>query len=210
MKDSRLRFWQWFASHQDQLFDFEMDQERIFDELARELRRVHPGLTFEFGPKANPREFVISADGIREVFPAVPSLVAAAPKLERWKITAFRPRHTPLCRVQIGETFVDPADVEFSLLTKNSNIGIQLFMPGFKKNDMTRTQIAYLLLDNALGEYDVETKLGLIQILAPSSPSSAKRYSLPELPSLFDQLVSSLSGQSLSHGRCDDVGNRAQ
>lgn len=83
MKDSQQTFWQWFDTHQDELLDFELDQERIFDELSEQLIRVHPKLTFEFGPKTDRREFVISAGGIREGFPAVTSLVAAAPKLDR-------------------------------------------------------------------------------------------------------------------------------
>jgi hypothetical protein len=87
--DSQLTFWQWFDAHQDELFDFEVDQERIFNDLSEQLIQVHPQLTFEFGPKADWREFVISAGGIREAFPAVSSLVAAAPKLDRWRITCL-------------------------------------------------------------------------------------------------------------------------
>jgi hypothetical protein len=58
-----------------------------------------------------------------------------------------------------------PKDVFFSLLTKDSVIGLQLFIPGFSENDVTLKQIGYLMLDDALGEYDVETKIGLIQML---------------------------------------------
>lgn len=192
MKDSQQAFWKWFDAHQDELFNFELDQERIFDKLSKQLSRVHPDLTFEFGPRTHRREFVISAAGIREAFAAVSSLVAAAPKLDRWHITAFRPRRNPLNSVQIGETCVDPGDVEFSLRTKGSVIGIQLFIPGFTENDVTIKQIAYLMLDNALGEYDVETKIGLIQMLPPESPRTTRRYPFSELPSLFDQLASTL------------------
>ena len=59
------KFWQWFDAHQDQLFNFELDRERIFDELSSRLNCVHPELTFEFGPEKDKREFVISAGGIR-------------------------------------------------------------------------------------------------------------------------------------------------
>ena len=197
MMDSQLTFWHWFDAHQDELVDFEVDQERIFDDLSEQLTRVHPNLTFEFGPKADRREFVISAGGIREAFPAVSSLVAAAPKLDRWHITAFRPRRTPLNSIQIGEICIGPGDVEFSLLTKGSTIGIQLFIPGFQENDVTFKQIAYLMLDDALGEYDVETKVGLIKMLPPEAPRTARRYPFAELPSLFDQLASTLAVPSL-------------
>lgn len=196
MKDSQLAFWHWFDVHQDELFDFrvgEMDQERIFDDLSERLGRVHRHLTFEFGPRVDQREFVISAGGIREAFSAVTSLVAAAPKLDRWHITAFRPRRSPLNSVQIGEISVHPDDVEFSLLTKGSVIGIYLFLPGFREGNVVLNQVAYLMLDDALGEYDVETKVGLIKMMPPEAPRTTRRYPFPELPSLFDQLASRLA-----------------
>lgn len=199
MKGSPETFWQWFVAHQDELFDVDGEQEqRIFDELSEQLTRVRPNLTFEFGPlKADRRQFVISADGIPEIFPAVSSLVAAAPKLDRWLITAFRPRRTPISSLQIGEIRIDPKKVEFSLLTKGSLIAIQLFIPGLNEDDVIRKQIAYIMLDDALGEYDVETKVGSIQMLPPESSSVSGRYPFAELPSLFDQLASTLTGPAL-------------
>ena len=187
-------FWQWFSSHQDELFDFEADQERVFDELSDRLIRVHPKLTFEFGPKTEWREFVISAGGLLEAFPAVTSLVAAAPKMDRWRVTGFRPRRTPLNRIALGERRLGPEEVEFSLLTRGTEIGLRIFIPGFRDNDVALKQIAYLMLDEALGEYDVETKVGLIQMLPCESPRTTERYPLPDLPYRFDELASSLAG----------------
>jgi hypothetical protein len=94
--------------------------------------------------------------------------------------------------VQIAETCIDPSDVEFSLLTEGSVIGIQLFIPGLRENDVTVKQIGYLMLDAALGEYDVETKVGLIQMLPPECPRTTQRYAFSELSSFFDQLASRL------------------
>src|SRR4030095_14054404 len=86
-------FWKWFENNEAALFDFEKDQEAVFDRLAAALHRVHPDLTFEFGPKHdNRREFVISADGIKDAFPKVISLHTAAPRLPRWTFIRFRPR----------------------------------------------------------------------------------------------------------------------
>lgn len=77
-------FWKWFQQNEALLFDFERDREHIFDLLSSEIRRVHPSLTFEFGPKeGNRREFVISADGIRDAFPKVESLFSSAPPLPK-------------------------------------------------------------------------------------------------------------------------------
>ena len=44
--------------------------------------------------------------------------------------------------------------------------------------------IAFLLLDQTLGEYDVETRVGQIGVAAPSG--SADAVSLEQLPQAFD------------------------
>jgi hypothetical protein len=193
-------FWNWFTRHEGEVFEFdptsETQRESLFDRLAVEIRKVHRDLTFEFGPRGPRREFVISAAGIKEAFPAVVRLVDAAPTLERWQLTAFRPRRTPINPVQIGAKHVDPQNVEVSLLDNGKMAGLYLFIPGYRDGDADLTQIGYLLLDEALGEYDVETRLGLIKMLSPDTRTEGNRYPLPDLPALFDQLVSRLEGRS--------------
>ena len=194
------RFWSWFIQHEVKLFDLDPDQEngleRLFDHVATELQKVHPDLTFEFGPKGPIREFVISAGGIRDAFPAVVCLTQAAPTIERWQITAFRPRRTTINIVEFKGKRVDPQDVQFSLLDNGKVAGLYLFMPGFHEDDADLEQVGYLLLDEALGEYDVEARLGLIRILSPDTRTEMVRYPLTELPRLFDQLVSRLEGRT--------------
>src|SRR5260370_5887295 len=68
---SQQEFWKWFSEHEGELFDFEADQERTFDRLASQLKKIDSNLTFEFGPKRDAkREFVISAGGIKRAFSA--------------------------------------------------------------------------------------------------------------------------------------------
>ena len=196
-KPTPKQFWAWFVSNEAMLYDFEKDMERIFKKLAAELNRVDPNLTFEFGPqKTDGREFVVSAGGIKSSFPAVVSLVSAAPKLERWKITAFRPRRYPINRIQIETCSVDPEKVEFTLLDNGKTAGIHLFIPGLQQNVTAWKQIGYLLLDEALGEYDVETKLGIIKLFAPEAEIPGERIPLAELPDVFDRHVLTLAGRS--------------
>jgi hypothetical protein len=191
-------FWSWFVKRELALFNFDPvqqdERERLFDELASELRKIDPDLAFEFGPKAPRREFVISAGGIRRAFPAVISLVTAAPTLERWQVIAFRPRRTPNI-VEFRGKRVHPKDVHFSLLDNERPPGIYLFIPDFREDDADLKQIGYLLLDETLGEYDVESRLGLIKMLSPDSQTDGERYQLAELAARFDQLVSQLEGR---------------
>jgi hypothetical protein len=52
------------------------------------------------------------------------------------------------------------------------------------------------MLDDTLGEYDVESRLGLIKMLSPDTRTDEERYPLDELLALFDELVSKLEGRS--------------
>jgi hypothetical protein len=193
-------FWSWFIQHEPELFGLdpnqEVERERLFDKVAAELQKVNRGLTFEFGPRGPTREFVVSAAGIKKTFPDVVALAEAAPMLERWKIIAFRPRRAPVMTIEIGDRSVDPKDVQFSLLNNGEMAGIYLFIPGFQENDAAWQQIGYMFLDVALGEYDVETRLGLIKMLPPDTRTVGERHPLAELPILFDRLVSRLEGRS--------------
>jgi hypothetical protein len=185
-------FWKWFGEHEDELIDLEADRERIFDRLSTQLKRIDPDLTFEFGPRREEREFVVSAGGIKRAFPAVTALVAAAPKLQHWRFTAFRPRRTPLNIVEFRGKRIHPEHVQFSLLDDGSTAGVHLFIPGYRDGDADFKQIGYLMLDEALGEYDVECKLGLVEMMPPESPTDGDRRPLSELPRRFDELVAQL------------------
>ena len=189
-------FWDWFVRHEPKLFSFcadrEDERESVFDELAAQLQKVHPDLAFEFGPNEARREFVISAGGIKGAFSSVSSLVGAAPILDRWRITAFRPRRNPVNVMEFRGKHVDPKDVQFTLLSNGKMPGVRLFIPGYQGTDSDLKTIGYLLLDESLGEYDVESRLGLIEMLSPNTPTDGQRHPFSELPKQFDELVASL------------------
>jgi hypothetical protein len=139
---------------------------------------------------------VVSAGGIKGAFPSVASLVSAAPVLDRWRVIAFRPRRNPVNVVEFRGKRVDPKYVQFTLLSDGKMPGIRLFIPGYKENDSDMKTIGYLLLDESLGEYDVEAQLGLIAMHPPDAKTDGRRYPFAELPKRFDELVESLSGRT--------------
>ena len=181
-------FWKWFKSNEAMLYGFETNREQMFDQLGARMHRINPNLTFEFGPIENgKREFVISADGIREAFPAVEKLYAIAPSMPRWKFTKFRPRRKPMNMDYQGVSV--PATSVTVQLTRNGQwADITVFVPNYSAaNRDSFGAIAFLLLDAALGEYDVETRVGQIKLEA-SSPGGAHICSLEDLPRVFDAL----------------------
>lgn len=189
IEDGARAFWRWFEQNQDMVFHFERDQETVFDRLQERLIALHPALAFEFSPVIDGRrEFIISAGGFREGFPTVEALVATAPALPRWVVIGFRPRRHPIMPVTLGGKTIDPQSVEATLLSNGQMLGVRLFFHGYSQEERdVWLQIGYLLLDEALGEYDVEAKLGLVEFMPFDLHPDAPRVPLPDLPDWFDR-----------------------
>lgn len=187
-------FWSWFAKNESALFDFEKDQDHVFKDLDAQLHKIDPNLTFEFGPKKDgKREFVISAGGLTESFPAVISLYNAAPKLDRWIFIEFRPRR-PVADfdIEMDGVKVPPKDISFILVPDGKKAGLFIFIKGMNKpQESTYKQIAFLYLDTALGEYDVETKVGGIDIQPAETETKSDKQPIQELPGAVDSYIKS-------------------
>lgn len=187
---AEAEFWQWFNSNEARLFEVEGTQGNVFDALSAALTKVHPDLTFEFGPKeSGRREFILSAGGTRQAFPVVSALVKAAPELPRWKIVAFRPRRNVLSIVTLGGVTLSPHDVRFTYQTEGDRLGVTLYIKGY--NPARRGAYAnagYFLLDELLGEYDAETRISYIEFRDAAASSRLTKLPLLELPAVVDRL----------------------
>jgi hypothetical protein len=189
---SETNFWSWLTANESRLFTFESDQEKVFDELSKELRRVNGDLAFEFGPvKEGKREFVMSAGGIRSAFPAVEALYGAAPPLQRWVWVKFRPRRLPISDLDYGGKKIRADDVRYLLAKDGDKVGVVLFFDGYsEKGKSDFGQIGYLFLDEALGEYAMETRVGFVEFKPRSSLYFERSRPLAELPARFDHFSS--------------------
>jgi hypothetical protein len=202
-KPAESRFWEWFLKNEDRLFTSEPPAAIWMEELPRELRRVHKCLVWQLSPaRGGKREFVISADGIREAFSAVESLADAAPKLPRWTIVRFRPRepgyHEQSLIIQSpkGTAEVKAEEMECAIVAMRHKdgtvkIAIELFIPGCPEGDPGPFQTAaFLMLDAALGEYDMECKVGFVGIYPLETEAEAgEKIPFARLREEFDELV---------------------
>lgn len=173
-------FWNWFAGNTKALARIKTGNEPITVELTRRLQQVHPDLVWELSTQG--REFIVSADGLRSAFPAVKSLVKAAPRLKGWKIVAFRPRRKA-AQVTFGGVTLGPNEVFFRV-TKGRRLEIlhpSKVNPG---NDVTA--VVFLLLDQVLGEYDVETQIGDLEIQPLAGKPTPDLRPLTKLSAVVD------------------------
>jgi len=185
-------FWKWFEAHEDEMFHFERKQEKVFDKLASRFRRVHPNLVFEFSSVSEGRrEFIVSAGGIHSAFPEVTALVRAAPPLPRWQVIAFRQRQD-IPEIRCGDKALNRDAVFFDYIPAGDKIDLLLFIPGLAESSAEGVTglktIGYLLLDAAVGEYDVETKIAGIRFVDTSASPERRKIPLRELPEVVDKV----------------------
>ncbi len=190
-------FWTWFGKNQDRLFEFEQDQERIFDELQMELQKVCSELTFEFSPNFDGRrEFVISAEGQKIAFPAVDDLVNCAPRLPLWNFVKFRQRRSPICNLKIGATEIKASEVEVSIAKHAGKLALIVFIPR-TTDKKALAKYGFLFLDQALGEYDVSVKVGAIEFHCSTEHPEYPRFPIIQLPERFDVAYGKLIGRPM-------------
>lgn len=192
-KSKEEKFWNWFCKNSAEIFDFEKKQEAVFDKIQAELGKIDVNLTFEISSKKDSkRDFILSADGILSLFPVVEALFSVKPDLPEWNFVKFRPRRAIGNSIRLGNIELFPRDVRFLLVDEdddeNDKIGIVLFLNAFDGSALFN-QIGFLFLDECLGEFDVETKVGGIYFQGFESEHFEKSKPIEELASTFDKAI---------------------
>lgn len=182
--------WAWVPAHLDELKAVQTGQEPAADALGGKLDAIDPGLTFELGLGREPFELIISADGHKELFPVVKRVVDAAPAMPGVKVIAFRPRKDPAFRLTVEGVTVGGPDVSYVAVADDGRpglIALTLYVKGLTPENKDAVEgAAFLLLEAVVGEFDLETKIGGIQILAAPKKAPAGAKPLAELPGAVD------------------------
>jgi hypothetical protein len=164
LSDEKIgEFWNWFSQHGDNIYNFNIksSNQQLLGDIDKRLKSINSNLTFTIGPiKDGKRDFIISADGILTAFPYVKKLVDGAIYVDEFNIIAFRPR-TELKEVQIGNVSLKYEQVFFKWEKENSGkISIDIYVKDYHVMNDDIESALFLLMDNAIGEYEVETKVG--------------------------------------------------
>ena len=85
-----------------------------------------------------------------------------------------------------------PEQMDFTIEPDGSKAAITLFIEGYRESEHDRyAAVSFLMLDQALGEYDVEIKVGGIEFKARSAKSNLPKRAFSDLASAFDQFEKS-------------------
>jgi len=84
--------------------------------------------------------------------------------------------------------------VRFTIGPDGDKTGLTLFIDGYDSGEREKFASAiYLMLDQTLGEYDVETKVGFIELEAASTRSASVKQPFSSLAESFDRWLKSNS-----------------
>lgn len=168
---ARTSFWSWFAAEIAPAGSAGLDDDRLIARLETQLKQVHPDLGFElWEPDDGTVHFVISADGLTGLFPDVVDLVRAAPSMDGWQVTAFRPRRSVGAKIRALGTELSGDQIWYHFDTDEGGLRLSLFIDGHEDQDWEMLCAASgVLLDMALGEYDAATRIARLEYcpLAP-------------------------------------------
>ncbi len=164
-EDPADKFWSWFRQNESRLRHFQSNPDKYLQEVLVEIRKVRPGLVIELEPPKNGViNMTVSADGNKDLFPIVQTLVRKAPHIDGWKIIAFRQRASlSKLRTMILKTDsfeLDPNKMKFYPFIEDDSLDIVVYTTDVTANNYEDIGYAGLLLiDNILGEYDCVMKV---------------------------------------------------
>jgi len=187
------KFWNWFKEHAGTYASLDTlkpeKQEKLLDELLKQLHLYCDHLYFEMGGKpGEEQELIITAEGNKNYFNEVELLIADAPLINNWKFTAFIQPQYVKNTIDYEGVELKPFEIWFMPLNSASNpksIGIKVCLPNYQKvkNNKWMKPAVYKCLDHLLGEQNFALDLAHIEIgELPAKPEEQGLIELKDLP----------------------------
>lgn len=185
-------FWSWFLKNEPLLYYGTEDKDRRGDVLCKvseQLKRLNKHLVFELSPilEGELKEFIVSADGIKEAFHIVRQLIRYAPKHPNWAFIAFRPRLA--CNdltISMGSIDFSYDDLFFRYVQTDKEFGIELNVRNFNETIWEKNAL-FILLDALIGEYDAATEIDWVEWTVLDETAAEELFPFVELRKLVDE-----------------------
>ncbi len=163
-------FWSWWASAKDGIAAAIEDGsvERLAADISRHVDAIHASLAWELSKGQSARHaFCISPEGNPEVRPAAAAWLAASPPADpTWEYHASK-QPGPAALLEVGSERIDLSEMRAIAGWDEDRelAGVRLWHPAFVRlPDNVSRQVAFIFLDNLLGEDEVERWIGSIDV----------------------------------------------
>ncbi|MEH0157081.1 DUF695 domain-containing protein [Limibacter armeniacum] len=169
-------FWEWFTENEASFFEVvksRNDIEKNFlDHIFPLLGQLNEGFYLQTGMcNDDTAELVITSDGNFKVMPYVEELVACAPKLPNWRITAHKPIGGHTMSINMADHNFNDKTFSFCInehAAYPDKIDISLVYQHFNKEEAPLiSNGAYIYLDSYLGELNSLTMIDAINVIGP-------------------------------------------
>ena len=164
------QFWDWFSEHQA---DFQQRIEAgngpdLEPEVSAAINKWLPGFAYVFGPgDQSGHTFTLSASGNVDLRFLASYWLDRAPKIENWKF--YSSRQPGLCdgfgiRINDDEFEASEVLIEFNVNLETEKLDIVIWHPNFIEDDDINSQVAFIFLDEVMGETGTEMWIGNIEL----------------------------------------------
>ena len=195
--DRYMSFWNWLEENTDWIqIEGGGDIDENSDKIGNEFEKHFPNLNWEIEiTDEGPWFFIVSADGDLEKFGEVVATYQEAPQMKDWVVLPFRQPGSLDFEVNVAGNTLRYDDIwcEIEVVELEEHLGIELtlLVRGFTdENEDELADAAYLLLDNAVGEFDAATRICEVAFapLEGDPEESNDFFPLSELPDFIERL----------------------
>jgi hypothetical protein len=166
MEITEKQFWDWFMENKEGLEIFITSDSKDYtlynlfsDKLNKYQQNLLPELTINKDEKF---VLILSCDGIKAGIPYVVNLFDSAPAIEDWVIQKFR-QPGIIDELNYNGIAFSKNDIKIKHSVNGEKIDVKIYIKGYDKNDSRFKALAFLYLDHFIGEYNVMTKIGVIE-----------------------------------------------
>ncbi len=186
-------FWEWWDAEGRAVVTAaigEREPEQVAGTLTEAVQAIHPDLAWEVaaGDLAQ-HVLVVTAEGDPELRPLASRWLRASPAVdETWEYAAARQPTPDVEQVVLGidDRELAFSDIEVGARREGCHLEVSVYHPLFRDlEEQVRGQVAFLALDAALGEDDVEAWVGEI---TPSTEPPLDGFGLAVLRSVVRDL----------------------
>ena len=186
-------FWNWFSENADYLishveagqYELATDGELSSDAgkmVASVMDEWLPGFNYVFGVELHEGySFTLSPNGNVDMRFLAEYWISQAPSIEQWKFYSSRqPGFDGDFSIELAQHEFESKSARFALAVDSETevIDVTVWHPNFVADDDINSQVAFIFLDEALGETGTEMWIGKIELTSEKPSESVELKSL--------------------------------
>ena len=186
-------FWNYFLNNKKILEKFinsDLTDYTAFNKITDEIRNYSSLLFVEITQKQDGKYvLIITPDGNINGIEDAEKLFEAKPEIDNWIVEKFRQPKNELI-LEYGGIKIPSSDIEIipNVDLENEKINLKVYIRNMNLDEKNYQVIAWLYLDNILGEYNSITKIGYVDFFNLDDSKTIKNgISILELRKLIEK-----------------------